>query len=141
MLEPGRSIVGSAGALLMQVVYTKDQGKKQFVIVDAGMNDLLRPTLYKAYHPILPLQPSNALTHNVDIVGPICESGDWLAQERPLPPQQPGDVLAILQAGAYGFAMGSNYNGRLRPAELLISGNQYRLIRQRQQYNHLLDGM
>ena len=141
VLEPGRSIVGPAGALLTQVVYTKDQGQKRFVIVDAGMNDLLRPTLYKAYHPILPLQQSNALTQNVDIVGPICESGDWLAQERPLPPQQPGDVLAILQAGAYGFAMGSNYNGRLRPAELLISGSQYRLSRQRQQYSHLLDGM
>ncbi len=141
VLEPGRSIVAPAGALLTQVVYTKNQGEKQFVIVDAGMNDLLRPTLYKAYHPVLPLQQQEAVTPTVvDIVGPICESGDWLAQERPLPPQQPGDVLAILQAGAYGFAMGSNYNGRLRPAELLISGNQTRLIRQRQQYNHLLDG-
>ena len=138
VLEPGRSIVGPAGALLTQVVYTKDQGQKRFVIVDAGMNDLLRPTLYKAYHPILPLQQSNALTQNVDIVGPICESGDWLAQERPLPPQQPGDVLAILQAGAYGFAMGSNYNGRLRPAELLVQADKFSTIRARQTFADLL---
>ncbi|MEM7112174.1 MAG: diaminopimelate decarboxylase [Chloroflexota bacterium] len=140
VIEPGRSIVGPSGIMIAQTVYTKKQGNKQFVITDAGMNDLLRPTLYKAYHPILPLQRRHGPEQIVDIVGPICESGDWLAKERPLPPIHQGDLLAFLQAGAYGFAMGSNYNGRLRPAEVLVDGHSFTIIRQRQTFEHLLDG-
>ena len=142
VLEPGRSIVGPTGALLTQIVYTKEQGGKQFIIADAGMNDLLRPSLYQAHHPIWPLQQpaASAQRQPVDIVGPICETSDSLAKERPFPPTKPGDLLAIMQAGAYGFAMASNYNGRLRPAEVLVNGDQFRIIRQRQTHQHLLDG-
>jgi diaminopimelate decarboxylase len=143
VMEPGRSIVGPAGALLTQVVYTKQQGEKQFVITDAGMSDLIRPTLYKAYHAIWPVAEAPhplQVQGTVDVVGPICESGDFLAKARPLPPTQAGDYLAVLQAGAYGFAMSSNYNGRLRPAEVLVNGDQFHIIRQRQNYQHLLDG-
>lgn len=142
VLEPGRSIVGPVGALVAQVVYTKEQGGKQFVIADTGMNDLLRPSLYKAHHPILPIQ--QPVTNNqqpVDIVGPICETSDTLGKERPFPPTEPGDLLAIMQTGAYGFAMASNYNGRLRPAEVLVNGDKFHIIRQRQTYQHLLDGI
>jgi diaminopimelate decarboxylase len=117
-MEPGRSIVAEAGVLLTQVVYTKSQGAKQFAIVDAAMNDLLRPTLYGAYHEILPIdltQRRGGAEVVYDVVGPICETGDFLARERPLPPLAPGDLLAITHVGAYGFAMSSNYNGRLRP--------------------------
>ncbi len=138
VMEPGRSLVGPVGALVTAVTYTKQQGDKTFIITDAGMSDLLRPTLYNAYHPIWPVQASDAAPVTVDVVGPICETGDWLARERPLPPLQPGDYLAILQAGAYGYAMSSNYNGRLRPPELLVHNNEYHLIRPRQQYEHLL---
>lgn len=139
VLEPGRALVGPAGALLTQVLYTKQQPGKRFVIVDAGMNDLLRPALYDAHHPIWPVvQPSGAAPEAVDVVGPICESGDWLGRERSLPPVRPGDLLAILQAGAYGFAMSSQYNGRLRPAEVLVSGSTFRTIRHRQTLSDLL---
>ncbi len=141
VIEPGRSIIGPTGMLLAQVVYTKQQGDKHFTIVDAGMNDLLRPTLYNAYHPMLTVKQSTENSDRItNIVGPICETGDSLAKERPLPPTEAGDYLAILQAGAYGFAMGSNYNGRLRPAEVLVNGNQFTVIRQRQTYEDLLDG-
>ncbi len=141
VVEPGRSIVGPAGLLLTQALYTKQQGEKQFLIVDAGMNDLLRPTLYQAHHPIWPVaQAADGATAVYDIVGPVCESGDFLAQARPFPPTRPGDLIAVMQAGAYGFAMSSNYNGRLRPAEVLVDGRQYQVIRARQQYQHLLDG-
>jgi diaminopimelate decarboxylase len=143
VMEPGRSLVGPAGILLTQVVYTKQQGEKQFVITDAGMNDLIRPTLYKAYHAIWPVNEvrrTSEVHRTVDVVGPICESGDFLAKERPLPPTEPGDYLAVMQAGAYGFAMSSNYNGRPRPAEVLVNGDQCHIIRQRQTYQHLLDG-
>lgn len=140
VLEPGRSIVGPVGALVTAVTYTKQQGQKTFVITDAGMSDLIRPTLYDAHHPIWPVQANpNAPQIPMDIVGPICETGDWLAQQRPLPPQAPGDLLAILQAGAYGFAMSSNYNGRLRPPEILVQNNQFRFIRQRQLLHHLIE--
>jgi len=140
VMEPGRSIIGPTGALLTQVVYTKGQGDKHFTIVDAGMNDLLRPTLYSAYHPILTVKQFSENGERVtNIVGPICETGDFLAKERPLPTMQPGDYLAILQAGAYGFAMGSNYNGRLRPAEVLVNGDNFTVIRKRQDFEHLLD--
>lgn len=141
IMEPGRSIVGPSGALVTQVVYTKWQGNKQFVITDAGMGDLIRPTLYGAYHPIHPVQaPQGEEQQVVDVVGPICETGDFLARERPLPPVQPGELLAVLQAGAYGFAMSSNYNGRRRPAEVLVHGDTFHTIRQRQTFAHLLDG-
>lgn len=140
VLEPGRSLVGPAGALVTAVTYIKQQGEKTFVIADAGMSDLIRPTLYDAYHPVWPVREiANAPLLPVDLVGPICETGDWLARERPLPPLQPGDLLAILQAGAYGYAMSSNYNGRLRPPEILVQGSQFHLIRQRQQLSQLLD--
>lgn len=143
VMEPGRSIIGPTGLLLAQVVYTKIQGEKQFIIVDAGMNDLIRPTLYQAHHPIWPINEMTGTLEvpvTCDIVGPICETGDFLARERPFPPSQPGDLMAIMQAGAYGFAMSSNYNGRLRPAEVLVNGDQFRIIRQRQKLEHLLDG-
>lgn len=136
--EPGRSIVGRSGALLTRIVYTKEQGAKRFVITDAGMTDLIRPTLYQAYHPILPVAESDGEPEIVDIVGPICESSDFLARDRALPPVGPGDLLAILHAGAYGYAMSSNYNGRLRPAEVLVEGNAFRIIRERQTYEALL---
>lgn len=143
VMEPGRSIVAPMGALLSRVTYTKPQGGTRFAIVDAGMSDLIRPTLYDAYHPVLPvtktaneLEPAAVYT----IVGPICETGDWLAKDRELPLLQPGSLLAIMQAGAYGFAMASNYNGRLRPAEVLVNGDHLTIIRKRQEYRHLLDG-
>jgi diaminopimelate decarboxylase len=142
VMEPGRSIVGPTGLLLTEVVYTKKQGQKVFLIVDAGMNDLLRPTLYQAHHPIWPVKQSSVIGNRitVDIVGPICESGDFLARERPFPPTRPGDLLAVTQAGAYGFAMSSNYNGRRRPAEVLVEGDKFCVIRQRQNWQHLVDG-
>ncbi|MBE2223113.1 MAG: diaminopimelate decarboxylase [Anaerolineae bacterium] len=141
VVEPGRSIIGPTGLLLTQIVYTKQQGDKHFTIVDAGMNDLLRPTLYNAHHPIQPVkQPTETNAQITNIVGPICETGDSLAKERPLSPTEAGEYLAILQAGAYGFAMGSNYNGRLRPAEVLVNGDDFTIIRKRQRYENLLDG-
>lgn len=141
VVEPGRSLVADCGLLLTRVLYRKKQGEKQFIIVDAGMTDLLRPALYDAHHPILPvIESGDAQRQLVDIVGPVCETGDYLGRERPLPPLQPGDLLAIMQAGAYGYAMSSNYNGRLRPAELLVNGDQIHLIRRRQEYGDLLAG-
>lgn len=140
VIEPGRSIVGRAGALLTRVVYTKEQGAKQFVIADAGMTDLIRPTLYQAYHPIAPVAASDAAPVTVDIVGPVCETSDFLARDRPLPPVAGGDLLAVFHAGAYGFAMSSNYNGHLRPAEVLVEGGSFRVIRRRQTCEALLDG-
>lgn len=140
VLEPGRSIVGPTGALLTRATYTKDQGAKRFVIVDAGMTDLIRPTLYQAHHPILPVRESDGPEAPVDIVGPICETSDYLARERPLPEVAAGDLLAVLHAGAYGFAMSSNYNGRVRPAEVLVDGDTFVVIRRRQGVEALLDG-
>jgi diaminopimelate decarboxylase len=144
VMEPGRSIIAEAGVLLTQVVYTKPQGVKQFAIVDAAMNDLLRPTLYSAHHEILPVtevQRTSEVRRTYDVVGPICETGDFLAKDRPFTTLAAGDLLAVFHAGAYGFAMSSNYNGRLRPAEVLVDGETSRLIRQRQTYDHLLDGI
>ncbi len=144
VMEPGRSIVGPAGALITRVLYTKKQGEKSFLITDAGMTELIRPTLYDGHHPILPVKrphPPGFALYQYDVVGPVCETSDFLAKERPLPKIEAGDLLAILQAGAYGFAMSSNYNGRLRPAEILVEGDTYRTIRQRQTYIKLLDGV
>jgi len=144
ILEPGRFIVGNAGILVTKVLYVKDTPLKRFIIVDAAMNDLIRPVLYGAYHKIvclkkLPLtRHRSSVTKKADVVGPICESGDFLGKDRELPVNQ-GDYLAILGAGAYGFAMSSNYNSRLRTAEILVRNNRLHLIRERETYTDLVD--
>jgi diaminopimelate decarboxylase len=132
LLEPGRSIVGPAGVLLTRVLYRKKNGAKKFVVVDAAMNDLIRPALYQAEHQIIPVEDRAASPEIVDIVGPVCESGDFFAHERTLPAVNAGDVLAIVDAGAYGMALASNYNTRSRPAEVLVDGNSAKLIRRRE---------
>lgn len=140
MLEPGRSIVGPAGALLTKVLYRKPGDGKEFVIVDAGMNDLIRPSLYDSYHEIVPARPSNRTTILADVVGPVCETGDFLARNRQIQQAEPGDLLAVCTAGAYGFALASNYNSRPRPAEVLVEGARFRLIRERETYEDLVRG-
>ncbi|HSI36692.1 MAG: diaminopimelate decarboxylase [Phycisphaerae bacterium] len=152
-IEPGRYIVGNAGVVLTKVLYRKQGGEKRFVIVDAGMNDLIRPTLYDAYHFIWPAKPAAAADvpaardedlvpagggETVDVVGPICESGDYLAKGRILPETKRGDLLAVFTAGAYGFAMASNYNNRPRAAEVLVDGANYTVIRRRETYQDLI---
>ncbi len=131
LFEPGRALVANAGLLLTRVLYLKETGGKRFVIVDAGMTELLRPSLYSAYHAIVPLDWRDGQAIQADVVGPICESGDFLARDRRLPPLQRGDLLAVLTAGAYGFSLSSNYNARPRPAEVLVKDDQHRLIRAR----------
>ncbi len=141
LLEPGRFIVGNAGVLLTRCLYEKKGSAKTFKIVDAGMNDLIRPALYEGHHEIVPLkQPVSSDTVRVDVVGPICESGDFFCQNRDLPDFQPGDVVALMSAGAYGFAMASNYNSRPLPAEILVSGDSARVIRRRQSLEDLIAG-
>jgi diaminopimelate decarboxylase len=120
------------------VLYVKRNGKKTFVITDAAMNDLIRPALYQAYHEIVPVRPREGKPRVVDVVGPICESGDFFAHDRKLAPVEPGDLVAILDAGAYGMAQSSNYNTRLRPAEVLVEGAKARLIRRRETMADLL---
>ena len=138
LLEPGRFLVGQAGALLTRVLYRKQNGDKRFVIVDAGMNDLIRPALYQAHHEIVPVaQRKGVSDETADIVGPVCESGDFFARARTLPETNEGDLLAILDAGAYGLSLSSNYNTRVRPAEVLMEGSQPRLIRRRETYEEL----
>jgi len=133
LLEPGRFLVAQAGALLARVLYVKRNGGKTFVITDAGMNDLIRPALYQAYHEILPvLQDASSKPAIVDIVGPVCETGDFFARDRSLPEVKEGDLVAILDAGAYGMSLSSNYNTRPRPAEVLVEGKRTRLIRRRE---------
>jgi diaminopimelate decarboxylase len=132
LIEPGRFIVAQAGALVTRVVEVKRNGKKTFVVTDAAMNDLIRPTLYQAYHEIVPVRPRAGKPRTVDVVGPICETGDFFAHDRKLAPVEPGDLLAILDAGAYGMAESSNYNTRPRPAEVLVEGAKSRLIRRRE---------
>ena len=132
IIEPGRFIVAQAGALVTRVLQVKRNGKKTFVITDAAMNDLIRPTLYQAYHEIVPVRPRAGKPRIVDVVGPICETGDFFARDRQLAPVEPGDLLAILDAGAYGMAESSNYNTRPRPAEVLAEGAKARLIRRRE---------
>jgi diaminopimelate decarboxylase len=143
LLEPGRFMVGNAGVLLTQVQYlkTSDSGKK-FVIVDAGMNDLIRPALYQGYHEIVPVrEPAAAAPREIaDVVGPVCESGDFFAQARELPPLRQGEMAALMSAGAYGFAMASNYNARPMPAEVLVCDGQAHLVRERQTFNDLVRG-
>jgi diaminopimelate decarboxylase len=138
LLEPGRSIVGPAGVLLTRVIYRKRNNGKSFLIVDAAMNDLLRPSLYGAYHEIVPVRACGAETEAVDVVGPICESGDFFARDRELPFVQEGDLLAILDAGAYGSVLASNYNTRGRPAEVMVERSKSRLIRRRETISDLI---
>ena len=156
LLEPGRLLVGNAGVLLTRVRYIKQSGRRKFAIVDAGMNDLIRPALYHSYHEIIPVkepssnegggdsagrQKSDARQmQKIDVVGPVCESGDFFAHDREMPLIAQGDLLAIMSAGAYGFAMASNYNSRPLPAEVMVSGDQYALVRKRQTYEDLTRG-
>jgi diaminopimelate decarboxylase len=139
-LEPGRSLIAQAGILVTKVLYRKDAGRKQFVIVDAAMNDLARPALYDAYHEILPVKKTTGRKTTVDVVGPVCESSDYLAQGRPmvLPAQE--DLLAIMTAGAYGFAMSSQYNARPRVPEILVSGSRVDVVRERETFEDLIKG-
>jgi diaminopimelate decarboxylase len=140
LLEPGRSIVGPAGILLTSVIYRKKNDSKQFLIVDAAMNDLIRPALYRAYHEIVPVTGSKepAKSEIFDVVGPVCETGDFFARDRELAPVNEGDLLAILDAGAYGTSLASNYNTRPRPAEVLVAGKSAKLIRRREKVADLL---
>ena len=141
ILEPGRVIVGNAGLLLTRVVYTKEGESKRFVIVDAAMNDLIRPSLYGAYHEIRTVKETGAGSAiTVDIVGPVCESGDFLAKDRLMPASRAGDLLAVMSAGAYGFVMASNYNSRPRTAEVLIKEGEIHVIRAREDYADLIRG-
>jgi diaminopimelate decarboxylase len=139
LLEPGRFIVGPAGALITQVLYRKTNGPKKFVVMDAAMNDLLRPSLYQAYHEIAPVRlEKNAMDEVVDVVGPVCETGDFFARDRELPMINEGDLLALLDAGAYGMALASNYNTRPRPPEVLVDGKSVKIIRRREAVEDLL---
>lgn len=138
IFEPGRVIVGNAGILLSKVLYTKKTAIKHFVITDAGMNDLIRPSLYGSYHHLQTVDRALRETQIVDVVGPICESGDFLARDRELPKVEPGDYLAVMSAGAYGFTMASNYNSRPRVPEILVRGDQYFVIRQRETWDDLI---
>jgi diaminopimelate decarboxylase len=138
LLEPGRSLVASCGVLLTRVLYVKETQGKRFVIVDAGMNDLLRPALYDAVHRIEPVVGPLDATRSADVVGPVCETGDFLARDRPLPEVRTRDLLAVRDAGAYGFCMASNYNMRPRPAEVLVEGDAMRLIRRRETFEDLI---
>jgi diaminopimelate decarboxylase len=138
LLEPGRFIVAQAGALLTRVMYVKRNGKKTFVIVDAAMNDLIRPALYQAHHEIVPVRPRLGRATAVDVVGPVCETGDFFARDRKIKSLEPGDLVALLDAGAYGMTQASNYNTRLRPAEVLVEGKKARLIRRRETIADLL---
>ena len=142
LVEPGRFLVGNAGVLLTRVRYMKQSGAKKFVIVDAGMNDLIRPALYRSYHEIVPVkEPSTSRKkEKVDIVGPVCESGDFLALGREMPQVHEGDLLAIMSAGAYGFVMASNYNSRPLAAEVLVRGRRVALVRKRQTLQDLVRG-
>jgi diaminopimelate decarboxylase len=151
VLEPGRFIVGNAGIIVSRVIYTKESGGKHFVIQDAAMNDLIRPTLYDSFHRIWPAEPAAGVpappndyeadipgTHKRDVVGPVCESGDFLAKDRRLPDVRRGDLLATFSAGAYGMAMSSNYNSRPRASEVLVDGASHRLVRRRETYADLV---
>jgi diaminopimelate decarboxylase len=140
MVEPGRSIVGPAGVLLTRVLYRKKNGEKEFMIVDAAMNDLIRPALYRAHHEILPLRKNALPPVTVDVVGPVCETGDFLARGRRMANAMPGDFLAVATAGAYGFVQSSNYNSRPRAAEVLVEGDSYRVIRRRETFEDLVRG-
>ncbi|MBN1636860.1 MAG: diaminopimelate decarboxylase [Deltaproteobacteria bacterium] len=138
IFEPGRVIIGNTGILVTKVLYRKQRSGKIFVVVDAGMNDLIRPSLYNAYHDIWPLRENHAGRQKADVVGPICESGDFLAKDRNLPHLSRGDLVAVMSAGAYGFTMASNYNSRPKSAEILVDGAQYFVVTKRQTYEDLV---
>lgn len=138
IVEPGRFLVAEAGALLTRVLYRKATSKRNFLIVDAAMNDLTRPALYGAYHPVIAVRPRKGASRLVDVVGPVCETGDFLARGRQLPPARPGDLLAVLRAGAYGFSMSSQYNSRPRAAEVLVEDGRARLVRRRETIDDLV---
>src|SRR5207302_6179412 len=143
LVEPGRFLIGNAGVLLTRVRYLKKSGQKKFAIVDAGMNDLIRPALYRSYHEIVPVKEkieteSKRKMEKINIVGPVCESGDFFALDREMPDVREGDLLAIMSAGAYGFVMASNYNSRPLPAEALVRGDKFALIRKRQTWEDLI---
>ena len=148
IIEPGRFIVGNAGMLVTRVLYVKESGDKRFLIVDAAMNDLLRPSLYSAHHEVWPVHceyekgspEAEAASSPADVVGPVCETGDFLALDRMLPPVKEGDLLAIFSAGAYGMTMASNYNSRTRPAEVMVSGDLFDVIRTRETWDDLIRG-
>lgn len=140
ILEPGRVIVGNAGVLLTEVLYTKKTASKEFIIVDAGMNDLVRPSFYGSFHDIQPVVRNQRESRVVDVVGPICESSDFIARDRSLPMMQQGELLAVMSAGAYGFSMASNYNSRTRAAEVLVNGEQLFVVRARESREDLVRG-
>jgi diaminopimelate decarboxylase len=142
LLEPGRSIVGNAGVLLTRALYRKDTGAKKFVVIDAAMNDLVRPSFYGSFHDIRPVDEAARTrpAETVDVVGPICESGDFLAKDREMPRVEQDELVALMSAGAYGFAMASNYNTRPRAAEVLVDGNRYTIVRRRETYEDLVAG-
>ena len=141
LLEPGRSIVGQAGVLLTRVLYRKRTGSKEFVIVNAGMNDLIRPALYQSHHEIIPIaRSSGRAVVRADVVGPVCETGDFLARDREMEDVEPSELLAVLTAGAYGFVLSSNYNSRPRPPEVLVEGDRFQVIRERETYEELIRG-
>ena len=138
ILEPGRVLVGNAGILVSQVLYTKKSGGKNFIIIDAAMNDLVRPSLYDAYHDIRPVKKRQGPHISADIVGPICESGDFMARSREVQDFVQGDYIAVMSAGAYGFSMSSNYNSRPRIPEVMVDEKQYFVIRKRETYDDLV---
>jgi len=138
IMEPGRFIVGNAGIFVTKVLYVKDNGFKKFVIVDGGMNDLIRPSLYGAYHEIVPLKRTTTEKEIVDVVGPICESGDFLAKERLLPKVKQNELLAVMSAGAYGYSMSSNYNARGRVAEVMVKGKKFYVVSKRETFDDLI---
>jgi len=141
IVEPGRVLVGNAGALVTRVLYVKETDVKRFIVVDAAMNDLIRPVLYEAYHSILPVEDrERSPIVTADIVGPVCESGDFFARERAIPEPRDGDLLAVMSAGAYGFVMASNYNSRPRAAEVLVDGTEAHVIRERETFEDLVRG-
>lgn len=140
IFEPGRVIIGNAGVLVTKTLYTKATEAKKFIIVDAGMNDLIRPSLYGSYHGIEPVRKRGREKVRADIVGPICESGDFLAKDREVEPFEPGELIAVMSCGAYGFTMASNYNSRPRPAEVMVKGGRFYVIRARESYEDLIRG-
>ncbi len=140
VIEPGRAIVGNAGVLLTRALYPKRTPDKRFLIVDAAMNDLIRPSLYESYHEIRPVRETPGPRHRMDVVGPICESGDFLAKDRELPEIAAGDLLAVMSAGAYGFVMSSQYNARPRAAEVLVERDRFGIVRRRETYEDLIAG-
>ena len=138
ILEPGRLLTGDAGLLLTAVTYIKKTATRQYLILDAGMNDLVRPAMYDAWHPIRPVTPRAETLQPFDIVGPVCETGDTFARDRLIPPVEPGDLLAVMVAGAYGFVMASRYNTRALPAEVMTRDGQFKVVRPRENIRDIL---